>query len=217
MTRAVDLGAIKSNGINGIMGLGFDIGSAITVKMGEVWGTDGAKKGLTFMSNIFAQNKTTPNMFSVLLGRAYDRDGPEDGAFTIGEYVEGYEEIAQQPKLYRTPAQLGPNITQIPRWTVQLDSMKVNGKAFQFNKSSVPEAAAGKQVVLLDTGYTFSQLPKAAVDFIYSTIPGAHYNASNGYWQVPCNETTKLSFQFKYVFSFVLANNDTNQFDLQGS
>lgn len=154
------------------------------------------------MSRLFAQNKTAPNLFTVLLGRTYDKDGPEEGAFTIGEYVQGLEDVSKQTKLYRTPAQT-VNITDTPRWSVQMDAMTVNGKKFAFNKSVVAEADPGKQVVVLDTGFTFSQIPPQAVDFIYSSIPGAHLNSTSGLWQVPCENTTELAFEFGYEVPFL--------------
>ena len=120
-------------------------------------------------------------------------------AFTISEYVDGFEDVAKQTKLFRTPAQT-VNITDTPRWSVIMDSMTVNGKKFKFNESVVDEVEDDKQVVVLDTGFTFSQLPPAAVDFIYSSIPGAKFNSTSGLWVVPCESTTQLSFEFGWVF-----------------
>ena len=193
-TNATNFNAIFKNGILGIMGLAFDIGSSNFASLVEANGPNDTS-GLTFLSNIFLQNKTAPNLFTVLLGRDYDKDGPQEGAFTISEYVEGLEKISEEPKLFRTPAQV-KNVTTLPRWSVELDSMTVNGTKFQFNQSSVPEADAGKQVVVLDTGFTFSQMPPAAVDFIYSQIPGSFFNQTSGFWVVPCDATIPLSFEF---------------------
>lgn len=193
-TNATDFGAIFDNNIFGILGLSFDLGSSVFIETVEAFG-EGDQQGLGFMSRVFAQNSSAPNLFSVLLGRSYDEDGPEEGAFTIGEYVEGLEEVAQQTKLQRTPAQT-VNITDTPRWSVIMDSMTVNGQTFQFNQSNVDGIDAGKQVVVLDTGFTNSQMPPAAVDFIYSSIPGANFNSTSGVWNVPCENTTDLVFEF---------------------
>jgi saccharopepsin len=201
-TNATNFNAIFSNGIFGIMGLAFDIGSSVFASTVEAFGANDTS-GLTFLSNIFLQNKTAPNMFTVLLGRSYDKDGPQEGAFTISEYVDGLQKVADEPKLFRTPAQT-VNVTTLPRWSVQLDSMTVNGTKFQFNQSSVPEADPGKQVVVLDTGFTFSQIPGPAVDFIYSQMPGSFFNATSGFWVVPCNATIPLSFEFGYVGGYIL-------------
>ena len=193
-TNATDFGAIFSNNIFGILGLAFDLGSTVFIETVETFGR-GNQQGLSFMSRVFSQNSSAPNMFTVLLGRSYDRDGPEEGAFTISEYVDGFEEVGNQTKLFRTPAQT-VNITDTPRWSVLMDAMTVNGKMFKFNESVVPDAGEGQQVVVLDTGFTFSQLPPAAVDFIYSSIDGAQFNETSGLWVVPCENTTELTFEF---------------------
>ncbi|KIP10061.1 hypothetical protein PHLGIDRAFT_125889 [Phlebiopsis gigantea 11061_1 CR5-6] len=193
-TNATDFGAIFSNNIFGILGLAFDLGSTVFIETVETFGR-GNQQGLSFMSRVFSQNSSAPNMFTVLLGRSYDKDGPEEGAFTISEYVDGFEEVGNQTKLFRTPAQT-VNITDTPRWSVLMDAMTVNGKMFKFNESVVPDAGQGQQVVVLDTGFTFSQLPPAAVDFIYSSIDGAQFNKTSGLWVVPCENTTELAFEF---------------------
>ncbi|TCD69512.1 hypothetical protein EIP91_007442 [Steccherinum ochraceum] len=192
--NATSFGAIFKNGIYGILGLSFDQGSSIFSEI-FLGSKTNSTVGRTFLSNIFAQNASAPNMFSVQLGRTDDTDGPQEGIFTIGEYDENYLAIADQPKLPRTPAQL-EQLTTLPRWSVQMDGMKVNGQYFQFNQSSVPEAAPGKTVSVLDTGFTFSQIPAAAVDFIYQAIPGAVFNASSGIYTVPCENTANLVFEF---------------------
>ena len=182
------------------MGLSFDFASTVFIETAVAFGANDTQ-GLTFMTNLFLQNASAPNLFTVLLGRSYDKDGPEEGAFTISEYVSGLEDVAQQTKLFRTPAQTNLSVEQ-PRWSVQMDGMIVNGKPFVFNQSSVPEADPGKQVVVLDTGFTFSQIPPAAVDFIYSSIPDAVFNETSGLWNVPCECTTNLTFGFGFVPRF---------------
>ncbi|THH32514.1 hypothetical protein EUX98_g1659 [Antrodiella citrinella] len=192
VSNATDFGAIFSNGIFGIMGLSFDQGSSVFDEMAVQTNTS---VGRTFLSNVFAQNVSAPNMFSVLLGRTGDTDGNQEGIFTIAEYDPGFPNITSQPKLPRTPAQLH-DLTTLPRWSIEMDGMKVNGKPFQFNTSSVAEASPGKTVVVLDTGFTFSQIPPAAVDFIYQSIPGFVLNTTTGVYTVPCDATTDLTFEF---------------------
>lgn len=194
MTNATDFGAIFSNGIFGILGLSFDQGSEVFTETFIQSGTN-STAGRTFLSNVFAQNTSAPNIFTVLLGRTDDTDGPQEGVFTIGEYDDQYKDVANQPKLPRTPAQLH-QLTTLPRWSVQMDGMKVNGQAFQFNQSSVSEAAPGKTVAVLDTGFTFSQIPPAAVDFIYKNIPGSTWNSNTSLYEIPCENTADLVFSF---------------------
>lgn len=176
------------------MGLAFDQSSSVFIDTLVNFGKNNTQ-GRTFLGNVFAQNKTAPNLFTVLLGRTDDPAGDQEGVFTIGEYDPEFKNVAQQPKLTRTPAQV-VNITTEPRWSIQMDKMLVNGKEFKFNKSLVSEAPAGKTVMVLDTGFTFSQFPPAAVDFIYSSINGSVQNKTSGLWTVPCDQTTKLEFVF---------------------
>lgn len=197
MTNATSFGAIFNNDIFGILGLAFDQGSDVFVETFVQSGNNDTS-GRTFLSNVFSQNASSPNMFSVLLGRTDDTDGQQEGIFTIGEYDPAFPQITEQPKLPRTPAQL-EQVTTLPRWSLQMDSMKVNGKAFQFNKSSVAEADLGKTVTVLDTGFTFSQIPPAAVDFIYQSIPGNKFNDATGLYELPCTNTTDLVFEFGCV------------------
>ncbi|KAI0078707.1 acid protease [Panus rudis PR-1116 ss-1] len=192
--NTTDFGAIFNNGIFGILGLAFDQSSNVFLESLLTFGRNDTS-GRTFLGNIFAQNKQAPNMFAVTLGRKDDPEGDDDGVFTIGEYDPEFQDVASQPKLDRTPAQLH-NLTTQPRWSVQMDKMVVNGQEFQFNQSCVSEAAPGKTVMVLDTGFTFSQFPPAAVDFIYGSIPGAVKNETSGIWTVPCDCTTKLEFFF---------------------
>lgn len=193
-TDASDFGAIFHNNIYGILGLAFDQGSDIFVDTVQAFGS-GNKQGRTFLGNVFSQDESAPNLFTVLLGRADDPDGPQEGLFTISEYEPEFAAVANQPKLHRTPPQL-KNLTALPRWSVVMDKMTVNGQDFQFNQSSVEGLAEGSQITVLDTGFTFSQIPAAAVDFIYSSIDGAVYNETSKLWEVPCNMTTNLTFTF---------------------
>ncbi|KAJ3523571.1 hypothetical protein NM688_g8705 [Phlebia brevispora] len=158
-TNATNFDAIFSSGIIGIMGLSFDLASTVFLETAATFGGNDTQ-GLTFLSNVFLQNLSAPNLFTVLLGRSYDDEAPQEGVFTISEYVDEFSCVADQTKLVRTPSQIA-NLTTEPRWSVQMDSMTVNGQQFQFNASSVSEAAPGKQVAVLDTGFTFSQLPPA--------------------------------------------------------
>ncbi len=82
-------------------------------------------------------------------------------------------------------------------WSVTLDALEVNGKAFSFGPSSVKGVPSGKIATVLDTGFTNPPLPPPAVDFIYGSIPGAVLYS--GLWLVPCLGTTNLTFVFGYV------------------
>lgn len=115
------------------------------------------------------------------------------GTFLVGEHDANFQDVTSAPQL--------PVVSPGDRWAVVLDAMNINGAPFTFDKSSVPGTPDGKVVALLDTGYSFPPLPPAAVDAIYSSIPGAVRDPSLGFpWVVPCNASLKLSFVFACVF-----------------
>ncbi|CAL1706248.1 unnamed protein product [Somion occarium] len=180
--------------IFGILGLSFPQSSQILHDSEQLFGAN-STKGRTFLGNVFAQNKSTPNFFTVLLGRQDDLKGPRDGVFTISEYDSQYGNITSQPKLFH-PSNKSKNDNALPLWSVPMDKMFVNGKEFKFNKSSVPGLESGKTAMLLDTGFTLSYIPGAAVDFIYKSISGAKFDKKNQLWEVPCENTTQLDFVF---------------------
>ena len=114
------------------------------------------------------------------------------GTFIISAHETGYEDVAESPKLPRV---------RPDHWSLILDEMRINGEAFAFNKSSVPGVPQGKVIAVLDTGFSLPPLPQAAVDAIYSKIPGAAFWNSPiiNSWIIPCNSSTDLSFYFGYV------------------
>ena len=182
-------------GAQGILGMAFDNGRiAETFQM--AWGAQASEQlGRAFITNVFAMNTSVPNNFDVQLGRV---DGPNDvsiGTFIISAHETGYEDVAEAPKLPRV---------RPDHWSLILDEMRINGEAFAFNKSSVPGVPQGKVIAVLDTGFSLPPLPQAAVDAIYSKIPGAAFwNAPIiNSWIIPCNSSTDLSFYFGYVVQF---------------
>ncbi|KAH9945767.1 aspartic peptidase domain-containing protein [Amylocystis lapponica] len=193
VTEEKDFDLILGDNIFGILGLAFDYDSNVDIELEVQWGTN-QTLGRTFLSNVFAQNSSSPNMITILLGRASDPEYNTEGVFTIGEYDPELADVANQPQLQRYPNY--NNISTPPRWSVVMDGMTVNGQAFSFNTSGVPGVPAGAQVAILDTGYTFPPIPGPAVDFIYSSIDGAYFDESSGLWIVPCENSTTLEFQF---------------------
>ncbi|CCL98604.1 uncharacterized protein FIBRA_00606 [Fibroporia radiculosa] len=192
-TNTTSFGTIFGDGVSGILGLAADAGSAVDIAATQKFGT-GTTLGLTFMSNLFLQNADMQHMFTVQLGRSDDPDYTVEGDFTIGEYLPEYISVANQPQLPRYP---NPDVNDAaPRWSAIMSGMTVNGQPFAFNKSGVPGVPEGSIVTVFDTGFSFPPLPTAAVNFIYSSIPGATYDNSTGLWLVPCESSTRLEFQF---------------------
>ncbi|RPD73742.1 acid protease [Lentinus tigrinus ALCF2SS1-7] len=176
-------------GAQGILGMAFDnVQVAQTLQM--AWGAEAADElGRAFITNVFAMNASAPNNFDVQLGRI---DGPNDvstGTFIISAHDAGYEDVTEAPKL---------PCVRPEHWSIVVDEMRINGEPFSFNKSSVSGVPQGKVIAILDTGFSLPPLPQAAVDAIYSKIPGAAFWTSPiiNSWIIPCNSSTDLSFVF---------------------
>ncbi|PCH36226.1 acid protease [Wolfiporia cocos MD-104 SS10] len=190
-TNATDFGTIFGDNVRGILGLSFDLGSTVAVEIAINYNSS---IGRSFISNLFAQNESMPHLFTVQLGRTSDPEYVTEGIFTIGEYVNELAAVAEQPQLPRFPN--SDDVNTPPRWSTVMSGMTVNGQPFQFNASGVPGTPNGSVVAVLDTGFTFPPIPAAAVDFIYSSIEGATFDNSSGFWIVPCENSTQLEFQF---------------------
>jgi len=170
------------------MGIGFDAGSVIRSKVG-----DGA--GDTPLSRIFQQNKTTQNFISLQLDREKDPTDSVTGQITISELVSGYESIASQPKLYLKDAFMD---SSNQHWAVITDNDGVigpDGTSISV-ESIVPHVSGGKLVAVLDSGFTFSQVPRKVSDAIYGRVQGATYSTTDSIWFVPCTQYLNMSFVF---------------------
>lgn len=179
--------------VDGIMGMAFDV-SFIFAGISSAWGRESASAlGRSFITNLFAENSSLPNNFDISLGR---EDAVEDGSgtFIISGHAPSFVNVTEAPQLPR----IGTD-----RWTFAVDEMRVNGESVPFNKSSVAAAPDGKLVALLDTGFSFPPLPRAAVDAIYNTIPGSVFSVVNNGYYVPCNSTTMISFFLGCVVRFI--------------
>lgn len=76
----------------GLIGLGPNQGS-------NVYSTLGSSSGAAVVDRIFRQNTSTPNFISVLLGRYDDPTDTFPGDITVGDILQGYENITSQTKL----------------------------------------------------------------------------------------------------------------------
>jgi hypothetical protein len=173
------------------MGLGFDDGSVVR-------GIVGDGPGDTPLSRIFQQNRTTQNFVSILLDRLNDPTDTVTGQITISEFASGFESIASQPKL---------DVKDVffdaanQHWAVYIDENGVigpDGNAISMT-SIVPHVTGGKLVAVLDSGFTFSQVPRTMADAIYGRVQGANYSQENGLWLVPCTQELNISFTFAGV------------------
>ena len=173
------------------MGIGFDVESIVRSKAGAVTGD-------TPLSRIFQQNLTTQNFVSLQLNRANDPSDPITGQITISELITGYESIASQPKLYLKNAFMD---SSNQHWAIVTDNNGVIGPDGNpiVVESIVPHITGGQLVAVLDSGFTFSQVPRKMSDAIYGRVQGASYSTSDGLWYVPCDQYLNLSFVFSGV------------------
>ncbi|KAI0656586.1 acid protease [Cubamyces menziesii] len=182
--------------VKGLIGMAFDTATIFQTLMGT-WGLESAQQlGRAPITNLFTQNPSAPAYFDLQLSRI-DADGAEQGGhFLFGQHAKGLEAVEQAPKLERI---------QMDHWTVALDAMTINGKQYTgWNKSAVPSLPEGKIATVFDSGFTYPQIPEAAVNAIYSSIPGAvtYHGPIPGTdnvgdvtsWIVPCNASTNLTF-----------------------
>ncbi|RDX50082.1 acid protease [Lentinus brumalis] len=185
--NATEVTDMQLDTYQGIMGMAFD-NTDIYQKIQSAWGTDAANSlARAPITNIFAQDPTLPNNFDVQLGRTSELEDIADGVFVISDHGEGFENVTKTPQLPR----VAPD-----HWSIVMDAMLVNGKSFAFNKSRISGVPSGKVVAALDTGFSFPPIPGAAVDAIYSSIPGALFDPYSSFWLVPCDASTNLTFVF---------------------
>lgn len=183
--------SLQTNGFQGLMGLGFDDGSIVRGIVG-----DGA--GDTPLSRIFQENKTTQNFISILLDRNDDPTDTITGQITISEFASGYESIESQPKLYIKDVFFD---SSSQHWAVYIDKNGVigpDGDAISMT-SIVPRVSGGKLIAVLDSGFTFSQVPRKMADAIYGRVQGANYSQEQGLWMVPCDQELNITFTFAGV------------------
>ncbi|KAG8707320.1 hypothetical protein FRC09_001890, partial [Ceratobasidium sp. 395] len=180
VTNAVNLDMLFKNGVWGMMGLGFDalsdVANAVEAYKNETWGR-------SLLSNLFLQEPETPNHIAFALERAGDLDDTAQGSFDVGEIQPRYEAVEDSNLI-----PLWPETAE--QWTVLIDSMTVGASSIPLNSTVKGDVGAtpptGKSVALLDTGASFAEIPRWAVDAIYGSISGSAYRAQDNLWLVPC-------------------------------
>ena len=147
------------------MGLGF-YSAAISGIINAIQAADPAdvSDGVGVMVNILSINPSLPTSFDIQLDRTGDFNISVTDTLFIGTHSPSFENVTSQPPL--------PVVNAL-HWDIPMDGMNVNGQAVSFNQSCVSGLNPGQISVSLDTGFTLPPLPKAAVDAIYGSIPGA--------------------------------------------
>lgn len=180
---------IKSQGFEGLIGLGPNTGSVILDKLDN-------DSGNSVLNRIFSQNTTSANYLTVLLGRQSPVNQTFTGQLTISEVVPGFENITNMPKLEVDKVHKLTDADQ--HWQTYTDASGVIGPDGQPIKieSIVPSAPDDRLVVVFDSGYTLPQVPRALSDAIYGRVQGAVYDENLSAWTVPCTQLINLSFKF---------------------
>ncbi|KAF4564594.1 hypothetical protein EYR36_002531 [Pleurotus pulmonarius] len=162
VAQTADMDGVFAGGASGLLGLGFDAtNSVINEKFEQAFGS-ATTLGRSPIANIFYQNMTLPNFFTLLLGRTDDPDDERAGVFTISEYIPEFSAVGDTPKL---------TSQTIEHWSVLVDGVNVGNQSLPFN-SSVATTPNGKAIAVLDSGFSLPPIPSALVDAIYGAIPG---------------------------------------------
>lgn len=156
---------------SGLIGLGPNFGSQIFASLND-------DSGVTPLDNIFKQNTSTPNYLTILLQRDDDPGNVFPGELTVGELVEGYENITSQPKLNVTQVSVTDRGDQ--HWQILLDDDGVigpNGKPIDIDTDVKQTSNKGQLTAVLDSGFSLPQVPKCVHDsvgegFVLTSRPG---------------------------------------------
>lgn len=180
---------IESQGYQGLIGLGPNTGSVIREKVDNA-------SGDSPLFRIFSQNTTTSNFLTILLNRANDPGQTYNGEFTIAEVVSGYENITSQAKLKIKDV---PTLTDTDQhWAVFTDAYGLigpDGNPIDYD-SIVPRAPDNQLVAVLDSGFSYSQVPRDVADAIYGRVASAEYDETNEIWTLPCDVELNITFKF---------------------
>jgi hypothetical protein len=183
---------IAAQGFQGLIGLGPDTGSIIRKKYGD-------GKGDSVLFRIFEQDRTTDNYITFLLDRRSDPGNTITGQFTVSELVPELQNITSTPKLNVDHVAGGSLIDENQHWQVLTDKdlgiIGPDGQPIRI-KSMVPKAPKGQLVAVIDSGFTFSQVPREVSDAIYGRVQGAVYDVRSQYWTVPCGQYLNIAFNF---------------------
>ena len=150
--------------VPGILGLGPNGGSSIHASLNN------QPQGDTVLDGIFRQNVSTPNILTVLLGRSDDPAEMYPGDITVGEILQGLENITNQPRVPVTALPAPDAANQ--HWQVLLDEDGIigpNGQPIQVQSSVNSTQNRNQLTAMFDTGFSFPQVPQCVIHM--STFP----------------------------------------------
>ncbi|KZS90408.1 acid protease, partial [Sistotremastrum niveocremeum HHB9708] len=171
--------------VDGLIGLGPYMGSTIRT-------TVGSPSADPVLNRIFAQNTSTPNFLSFILGRSSGPSQPFSGELTVGEVIQGFEKISGEVK---NEVQVLPTSDSGDQhWALSLDTFTgPDGKAIPYT-TTVPNES--KPVAVLDSGFSLPQIPGNISDAIYGRVQGAQWLTTSPVgpvWQIPCEQELNIS------------------------
>ncbi|VDB91841.1 unnamed protein product [Peniophora sp. CBMAI 1063] len=176
----------------GLLGLGPNSGSVIYRKLdADDNGGDSA------LFRIFEESQATSQFITLYLNRL-DSTGKStnQSEFTISEVIPGFEAVQQQQKLTIKDV---PTLTDADQhWAVLSDAWGLTGPDGNFVEigSTVPRVDDDKLVAVIDSGFTYSQVPRDMSDAIYGRVQGAWYDETQELWRVPCAQELSITFHF---------------------
>jgi hypothetical protein len=147
-----------------MLGLGPNSGSSIHVSLNN------QPQGDTVLDRIFRQNVSTPNILTVLLGRSNDPTEKYPGDITVGEILQGLENITNQPRVPVTALPAPDAVSQ--HWQVLLDEDGIigpNGQPIQVQSGVKSTQNRNQLTATFDTGFSFPQVPQCVIHM--STFP----------------------------------------------
>ncbi|KAG7088168.1 hypothetical protein E1B28_012189 [Marasmius oreades] len=181
---------IQAQGYSGLMGLGPNSGSQVLDKIGKNHNAD------SVLSRVFQQSKASSNYVTFLLDRKGSNQG-YTGQFTISETLPQFSNITSMPKL--NVEEVLKLLDSDQHWQALTDKdngiIGPDGQVIKI-KSIVPRAPSGQLVAVIDSGFTFSQVPRDVADAIYGRVQGAVYDSQKEWWTVPCGQMLQISFNF---------------------
>ncbi|TFK40751.1 aspartic peptidase domain-containing protein [Crucibulum laeve] len=182
----------KSKEGTGIIGLGPNSGSFIYRQLESI-------TGAPVLDRIFHQNTTTPNYFTILLGRDQDPTDFFSGSITVGEILDQYSDILREPKVQMTDVPSYQSGDQHLQILLDKDGIIAPDGSRISIQTSVKHAATEQATVVLDCGFSLPQVPRAVSDAIYGRFEGAEYvtiDKVGGTWIVPCDQEVNVTFLF---------------------
>ncbi|KZT73137.1 acid protease [Daedalea quercina L-15889] len=164
----------------GLLGVGPPAGSSVTAQL-----SNSSYDGYPFLVN-----PDEPNFIAFLLSRS-DAGITDGGVMSIGELVQDYVAVLDQPKL---------SVVSSSSWEAFMDGVYINGELITgYSNGAIgvtAEPGPNQTTIILDTGTSYATAPQYYVDAMYKNVPGAVYNDSIGFYTLPCDTKLNVSMVF---------------------